>query len=155
MITALSTDSAEQKLASCCSRQEVWKKDHKLAMSLYKFEDLIGDMVELFDEIELFDRYYRKSVVDSPNSYSEEVDQRIKNLCRRYLALMIDIDQTRLKSFEGFNVDRQQEFESCLRKAKLSAQYNFDMEAITDYQANLPSIDCFMERRTPIEDWPE
>ncbi|MCC7336184.1 MAG: hypothetical protein IT422_13925 [Pirellulaceae bacterium] len=155
MISTLTPHSAEQKLASCSSRQEVWKKDHELAMALYKFEDLLGDMVELFDEIERFDRYYRQSLFASPNSYSEEVDRRLKALSRQYLDLMIDIEQTTLKTFQGFVVDRRQAFESCLNKAKLSAMHDFDMEAEIDYRTKLPSLDYCTELRTPIEEWPE
>lgn len=155
MISLLTPCSAEQKLASCSSRQEVWKKDHLVAMALYKFEDLLGDMVELFDEIESFDRYYRQSLFAAPNSYSEEVDQRLKTLSRMYLDLMIDIAETTLQPFEEFAVSRRAEFESCLSKAKLSAKHDFDLEAEIDYHANLPTLDSFAERRTPIEDWPE
>jgi len=42
MISTLTPHSAEQKLASCSSRQEVWKKDHELAMALYKFESCLN-----------------------------------------------------------------------------------------------------------------
>lgn len=155
MISALMPQSAEQKLASCSSRQNVWKKDHDLAMALYKFDDLLGDMVELFDEIERFDRYYRQSLFNSPNSYSEEVDRRLKALSRQYLELIIDIEQTTLKSFEGFAVSRRREFESCLNKAKLSATHDFDMEAEIDYRTKLPTLDYCAELRTPIEEWPD
>lgn len=139
-MTILNTNSVEQKLASCNSRQEAWKLDHEEAKLVYRIEVLLGDMVELYAEMEALDSRYRKLIARAPNCYDHDFDLRLKEDCRNYLALARDINNTTLNGFSDYDVDNIAEFRRCLEKAKMSSKHDFDLEAIIDYKSNLPSM---------------
>lgn len=153
-ILAKSRRAATRKLASCRSQQEAWKEDHLVAMVVFDIDDLLGDMVELFNVISRLDSTFRRDVIANPSFYDDRFDGQIKLLCSRYLALSEEIASTTLAFSSEYDVKNREAFLKCLESARDSAKRDFDLESEIEYEQLLPSTSDLEELFTPIEQWP-
>src|SRR6056297_2173506 len=78
-------DPIQRKLESCATRHEAWKTQHEIMQRVFGIEDLLGDLVECYHDLDRLATTYREEVRRFPNDYSEDFDNRLRELHRMFL----------------------------------------------------------------------
>lgn len=96
----LNVSPTQHKVFSCEQRKEAWQEDHARAQQLYKFEDLLGDVVECYDELHRFDNMIFENVQQGLAEYDEDLDEVIVDLSERIHELLQFLDDKLIPSFQ-------------------------------------------------------
>ncbi|WP_417737395.1 hypothetical protein [Rosistilla oblonga] len=123
-----SKKAAEAKLVSCVSQQEVWRVYHEEAKLIFRFEDLVGDVNQLFHTIRQLDLNFTELVRDDPNSYDYEVDEELKSLYRRYGAFVSEVvEMIDHYENEGWAIDKSNELRGIADRMVAASKCDFDL----------------------------
>ncbi|MCO8121453.1 hypothetical protein NHH03_06870 [Stieleria sp. TO1_6] len=132
------TNPIRDKIQACESQEETWKLGHEYARVVFKFEDLLGDMVELFGTLDRADQAFRDSVSKDPNSYCEEHDRTFRKLHREYhyVAESVEVTATSIESDYGSTpIENIDDFRECLRRTRLSAKEGYQLAAAEERES--------------------
>lgn len=118
------------KLKACEETSEAWSVDHENAKRLYRFEDLLSDVCECYDNVQRLDQWYASEVALNPSNYCEDSDDQIVSLCERLHSLAEFIEAELLPNFEReYDVSHVVDFRQRLDKARQSKRFGYRMEA--------------------------
>lgn len=131
----LLTYPIRDKLNACESQQEAWQRDHETAKMVFRFEDLLNDLVESFQNLDRLDKWFRDAVMENPNCYSESFDNLLRKLYARFhdVAIASNIILEIVEK-DYSEVDSAREFRRCLETANAAKKADFRMEAKIDRQ---------------------
>jgi hypothetical protein len=90
---------AEEKTRVYREESELWKKDHKLAMAFYSFQDFLEFGVGLFDSITKIDEDWRLRVLEHRVEYDPAFAEALLRVYRQWLEPCAEIEEV-LKFFE-------------------------------------------------------
>lgn len=136
----LNVSPTQHKVFSCEQRKEAWQEDHARAKQLYKFEDLLGDVVECYDELHRFDEMIFENVQQGIAEYDEELDDVIVDLSGRIHELLRFLADRLIPSFQrDFDeVDNADAVKQRLARADESKKFNYRQNA---HRSNVAAAD--------------
>ena len=147
----------EQNLIACEAEVEAWKSDHLQAMQIFRVQDLIRNMTELFHRHTTLNRVVVDNVASGSVPYNEEMETGIKSVYKRWLHLAIDIRDGLLKDCktESYSVDDEFGFLDCISKAIQSASVDFDDYALERMDSISIPTELVNKYHSPMSQWPE
>jgi len=125
-----------RKLDACESQQEAWKYQHEMTKLVFRFEDLLGDLTECYQDIDRLCSAYAAEVIESPNEYDEQFDDRLIDLQKKYFEIakatrsLLPYMKEQVGSEEM--LEHEANFIRCLEKATSSSQAGFEEDAKMD-----------------------
>lgn len=125
------TQPVRSKLAACQIKQESWVADHELAMAVFNFEDLLGDLIQSHDDIKRIDRLHHELIVDDPARYDDRLDDEVLDLYRTFHRLAGVIVSGVLPELERKfgQVEHAEELRRHLQEADETAEHGYRTEA--------------------------
>ncbi len=131
--------------------------DHERAMLVFDCHDQVSSLAHLFDAIDELNRQLTDDIIKRRIPYQEELDDRVKDLCRRWLVLARDMRDGLLAwcKQRGNHVDGELSLLSRIAEAEKSEANGFDVYAIERSESIRLPMNKLREMQSPMATWPD